>query len=91
MNVADNVTTLETATPQSGSPYTISISCDDNVAIDNLVCNNKNVYQPTISSACTGTIRTNTYDTDVKIDFDKIIGMVEKCVGNSNTATNTGI
>ena len=38
-----------------------------------------------------GTIRTNTYDTDVKIDFDKIIGMVEKCVGNSNTATNTGI
>lgn len=51
MNVADNVTTLKTATPQPGSPYTISISCDDNVAIDNLVCNNKNVYQPTISSA----------------------------------------
>ena len=92
MNVADKVTTsLETATPQPGIPYTISISCDGNPTIDNLVYNNKDAYQPTISTACAGTISTNTYDTDVKIDFDKIIGMAEKYVGNSNTATNTGI
>lgn len=46
MNVADKVTTLET-TLQPCNPYTISISCDGNTTIDNLVCNNKDVYQPT--------------------------------------------
>ena len=89
--MADNVTTLETATPQPGIPYTISISCDDNVSIDNLVYCNKYAYQPTISTACTGTISANMYDTDVKIDFDKLIGMAEKYVAGSNTATNASI
>lgn len=89
VNVADKVTALETSA-QPYSPYTISISCDGNPTIDNLVCD-KLAYDPTISTACTGTISTNTYNNDVKIDFDKLIGMVEKYVGSSNTATNASI
>lgn len=55
------------------------------------MCSDKAVYDPTISTACTGTISTNAYSNDVKIDFDKLIGMVEKYVGSSNTATNASI
>lgn len=89
VNPADKVAALETSA-QPYSPYTISISCDGNSTIDNLICD-KLAYAPTISTACTGTISTNTYNNDVKIDFDKLIGMVEKYVGSSNTATNASI
>lgn len=90
VNPADKVAALET-TAQPYSPYTISISCDGNTAIDNLMCSDKAAYDPTISTACTGTISTNVYSNDVKIDFDKLIGMVEKYVGSSNTATNASV
>lgn len=73
------------ATP---SPYTISISCGDaSNAIDGLVCD-KLAYNPSISTACTGTVSTNVYSDNTKIDFDKLIGMVEKYVSQDSTATN---
>lgn len=89
VNLADKVAALET-TAQPYSPYTISISCDGNTAIDNLVCGDKAVYNPTLSTACTGTISTDTYH-NYKVDLDKIIGMVEKYVGSSDTATNASV
>ena len=89
VNAADKIAALET-TAQPYSPYTISISCDGNTAIDNFV-SDKLAYDPTISTACTGTISTNAYSNDVKVDFDKLIGMVEKYVGSSNTATNASV
>ena len=88
VNAADKVAALET-TAQPYSPYTISISCDGNTAIDNLV-SDKLAYDPTISTACTGTISTDTYH-NYKVDLDKIIGMVEKYVGSSDTATNASV
>lgn len=73
------------AVPQ---PYTISISCDGSDAVSALSCD-KLAYNPSITTACTGTISSNAYDNNVKIDFDKLIGMVEKYVGSSATATNS--
>lgn len=80
------IAALETKT----EPYTISISCDGSDAVSALSCD-KLAYDPSWSTACTGTISTNTYSNDVKIDFDKLIGMAEKYVGNSNTATNASV
>lgn len=71
-------------------PYTISISCDGSDAV-NALSSAKLVYDPSVTTACTGTISSNVYDNNVKIDFDKLIGMVEKCVGSSNTATNASV
>ena len=51
----------------------------------------KLAYDPSVTTACTATISSNAYDNNVKIDFDKLIGMVEKYVGSSNTATNASI
>ena len=68
-------------------PYTISINCDGSDAVSALSCD-KLAYNPSITTACTGPISSNAYSDNVKIDFDKLIGMVEKYVGASNTATN---
>ena len=74
----------------TAQPYTISISCDGSDAVSAL-SSAKLVYDPSVTTACTGTISTNTYDNNVKIDFDKLIGMVEKYVGSSATATNASV
>lgn len=73
------------AVPQ---PYTISIDCDGSDAVSALSCD-KLAYDPSWTTSCTGTISTNTYSDNVKIDLDRLIGMVEKYVGSSNTATNS--
>ena len=75
------------STPQ---PYTISISCDGSDAVSALSCS-KLAYDPSITTACTGTISSNAYSDNVKIDLDKLIGMVEKYVGSSATATNASV
>lgn len=81
-NTLTNLSTSDCTT----QPYTISISCgDSNSAIDGLVCND-----PTWTTACTGTISTGTYN-NYKVDVDRLVGMIEKCVGDSNTATNKSV
>ena len=67
------------AVPQ---PYTISISCDGSDAVSALSCD-KLAYNPSI----TDTINTNAYNNNVNIDFDKLVGIIEKCVESSNAAT----
>ena len=74
----------------TAQPYTISISCDGSDAVSALSCD-KLAYDPSWTTSCTGTISTNTYDHNMKIDFDKLIGMVEKYVGSSNTATSASV
>lgn len=82
----EKIATLEsTGTPPN--PYTITISCDGSDAVSVLSCD-KLAYDPSISTACTGTVSTNTYNDNVKVDFDKLIGMVEKYVSQDMTATN---
>ena len=47
----------------------------------------KLAYNPSMTTTCTGTISSNAYSDNVKIDFDKLIGMVEKSVESSDAAT----
>ncbi len=74
----------------TAQPYTISISCDGSDAVSALSCD-KLAYDPSWTTSCTGTISTNIYSDNVKIDLDRLIGMVEKYVGSSDAATIAGV
>lgn len=75
-----------TGYPPYSAP-TITISCDGSDAASALSCD-KLAYDPSITATCIGTISSNAYSDNVKIDFDKLIGIVEKYVEGSATATN---
>ena len=88
-NIWDSDKYSLTGYPPYSAP-TITISCDGSDAISALSYD-KLAYDPSITTACTGTISSNVYNDNVKVDFDKLIDMVEKYVGSSATATNASI
>lgn len=84
--IADLSTTVKEYEPYT----TISISCGDaSNAIDGLTCDEL-AYNPSWTTACTGTISTDTYH-NYKVDVDRLVGMIEKYVGDSNTATSASV
>lgn len=75
----------DSADTSSDCAPTITINCDgDNYSTTTLGWNDPSIIA---STAITGTISTDTYN-DREVTFDKLIGMVEKYVGSSNTAIN---
>ncbi len=79
--------TLKTSASDKNYTQTITVSCDHG-PIDNFMCVDKLTYDPTISTACTGTISSNAYDNNVKVDLERLLGMIEKYASDPNTATN---
>lgn len=66
---------LSTSAGDSCEPYTITISCGDGSATSGLTVGD---WDPSVSTACTGTISTNEYNVNAKIDWDYLKSLLEK-------------
>lgn len=73
---------LHTSAGNPAEPYSITISCGDAISGGTI-----DGYDPTISTACTGTVSTNVYSDKVTIDWDYLQKLLTEVDCKTGTLT----